>query len=72
MSMAYATAFGPRSHLRVTLAVLALGVDLEVWTHAMEMPKEKLYTFKKDELLNLKLATDVGGKTVNRRGRRVS
>lgn len=41
-----------------------MGVGLEVWTHAMETPKEKLYTFKKDELLNLKLATDVGGKTV--------
>ena len=28
----------------------------------METPKEKLYSFKKDELLTLKLATDVGGK----------
>jgi hypothetical protein len=30
----------------------------------METPKEKLYSFKKDELLTLKLATDVGGKAV--------
>ncbi len=37
-----------------------MGVDLQVWTHAMETPKEKLYYFKKDELLSLKLATDVG------------
>jgi len=39
-----------------------MGVDLEVWTHAMETPKEKLYAFKKDELLALKLATEIGGK----------
>lgn len=38
-----------------------MGVDLQVWTHAMETPKEKLYYFKKDELLNLKLATEAGG-----------
>jgi hypothetical protein len=44
--------------LRVTLAVLAVG------SGAMETPKEKLYSFKKDELLTLKLATDVGGKAV--------
>jgi hypothetical protein len=30
----------------------------------METPKEKLYSFKKDELLALKLATDVGSKAV--------
>jgi hypothetical protein len=41
-----------------------MGVDLQVWTHAMETPKEKLYSFKKDELLKLKLATDIGGKAV--------
>ena len=41
-----------------------MGVDLQVWTHAMETPKEKLYSFKQDELLTLKLATDVGGKAV--------
>jgi hypothetical protein len=41
-----------------------MGIDLAVWTHAMETPKEKLYSFKKDELLTLKLATDVGGKAV--------
>jgi hypothetical protein len=38
-----------------------MGVDLQVWTHAMETPKEKLYSFNKDELLGLKLATQVGG-----------
>lgn len=41
-----------------------MGVDLAVWTHAMETPKEKLYSFKKDELLALKLATDVGSKAL--------
>ena len=41
-----------------------MGVDLPVWTHAMETPRERLYSFKKDELLTLKLATDVGGKAV--------
>lgn len=41
-----------------------MGIDLEVWTHAMETPKEKLYTFKRDELLSLKLATEVGGRAV--------
>lgn len=41
-----------------------MGVDLEVWTHAMETPKEKLYSFKKSELLALKLATEAGGKSV--------
>jgi hypothetical protein len=37
-----------------------MGVDLQVWTHAMETPKEKLYYFKQDELLRLKLATEAG------------
>jgi hypothetical protein len=37
-----------------------MGVDLAVWTHAMETPKEQLYYFKRDELMTLKLATDVG------------
>jgi hypothetical protein len=41
-----------------------MGVDLQVWTHAMETPKEKLYSFKRDELLVLKLATEAGGKAV--------
>jgi hypothetical protein len=37
-----------------------MGVDLAVWTHAMATPKEQLYYFKRDELMTLKLATDVG------------
>lgn len=41
-----------------------MGVDLQVWTHAMETPAQKLYSFRKDELLSLKLATNVGGKAV--------
>jgi hypothetical protein len=41
-----------------------MGVDLQVWTHAMETPRQKLYSFKRDELLTLKLATEAGGKAV--------
>jgi hypothetical protein len=37
-----------------------MGVDLAVWTHAMETPKEKLYAFKRGELLTLKLVTEAG------------
>jgi hypothetical protein len=37
-----------------------MGVDLAVWTHAMETPKESLYYFKRDELVALKLATQIG------------
>jgi hypothetical protein len=36
-----------------------LGVDLGVWVHAMETPKEELYYFKSEELLSLKLATSI-------------
>lgn len=38
-----------------------MGIDLEVWVHAMETPKEKLYFFKPEELLSLKLATQATG-----------
>jgi hypothetical protein len=34
-----------------------MGIDLEVWVHAMETPRDELYYFKPDELLSLKLAT---------------
>ena len=37
-----------------------MGVDLQVWLHAMETPKDQLYYFKRDELLTLKLATQYG------------
>lgn len=39
------------------------GVDPLVWTRAMATPKEKLYLFTPDELVTLKLATKVEGKT---------
>jgi len=35
-----------------------MGVDLGVWVHAMETPKDELYYFKPDELVSLKLATE--------------
>ena len=38
------------------------GVDPLVWTRAMATPKEKLYLFTPDELIQLKLATTVEGK----------
>jgi hypothetical protein len=38
-----------------------MGVDLEVWVHAMETPANELYYFKPDELLTLKLATQRNG-----------
>jgi hypothetical protein len=41
-----------------------MGIDLEVWIHAMETPREELYYFQPSELLALKLATvDDDGKS---------
>jgi hypothetical protein len=37
------------------------GVDPRVWTRAMSTPKEKLYLFTPEELIDLKLATEVEG-----------
>jgi hypothetical protein len=39
-----------------------MGVDLQVWLHAMETPKNELFYFRPDELLSLKLTTQQGGK----------
>ncbi len=36
-----------------------MGVDLTVWVHAMETPRDNLFYFKPDELLGLKLATAI-------------
>jgi len=36
-----------------------MGVNLQVWVHAMETPHEKLFVFKPDELKSLNLATAV-------------
>lgn len=38
-----------------------MGVDLGVWVHAMETPKDELYYFKPAELVSLKLATQAAG-----------
>lgn len=38
-----------------------MGVDLEVWLHAMETPSDRLFYFQPDELLKLKLATEIDG-----------
>jgi hypothetical protein len=37
-----------------------MGIDLEVWVHAMETPSEALYYFAPDELITLRLATQIG------------
>jgi hypothetical protein len=37
-----------------------MGVDLLLWVHAMETPKDQLYFLKPDEMLSLKLATQRG------------
>lgn len=37
-----------------------MGVDLKLWVHAMETPKDELYFLKPDEMLSLKLATQRG------------
>jgi hypothetical protein len=34
-----------------------MGVNLQVWVHAMETPHDKLFVFKPDELRSLNLAT---------------
>jgi hypothetical protein len=38
-----------------------MGVDQQVWVHAMETPKDELFYFKPDELIGLKLATSAAG-----------
>jgi hypothetical protein len=37
-----------------------MGVDLRLWVHAMETPKDQLYFLKPEELISLKLATQRG------------
>lgn len=37
-----------------------MGVDLRLWVHAMETPKDQLYFLKPEELISLKLATERG------------
>lgn len=39
--------------------LLDMGVDPRVWIHAMETPKEELFYFTPDELIELKLATRI-------------
>jgi hypothetical protein len=37
-----------------------MGVDLRLWVHAMETPRDELYFLKPEELISLKLATQRG------------
>ena len=34
-----------------------MGINLQVWVHAMETPHDKLFIFKPDELKSLNLVT---------------
>jgi hypothetical protein len=46
-----------------------MGVDLGVWVHAMQTPKDEIYYFSPAELLELKLATDGPGAVAKARGK---
>lgn len=46
-----------------------MGVDLGVWIHAMETPRDRLFYFQRDELLALKLATEAGSADAGRAAR---
>lgn len=35
-----------------------MGIDLQVWIHAMETPKDRLFVFKPDELAKFKILTE--------------
>lgn len=39
--------------------LMEMGVDTGVWMHAMETPSDRLYYFRPDELMALKLATEI-------------
>ncbi|KRR28611.1 hypothetical protein [Bradyrhizobium retamae] len=62
------TAGLPRDEMNVAQNVSArcqrylgdMGVNLQVWVHAMETPHDKLFVFKPDELKSLNLATATG------------
>ena len=57
----------PRNEMSVTQDISArclrylaeMGVNLQVWVHAMETPHDKLFVFKPDELKALNLATTI-------------
>jgi len=38
-----------------------MGVNLQVWVHAMETPPDKLFVFKPDELKSLNMVTATPG-----------
>lgn len=42
----------------------AMGVDPQVWVHAMETPKHTLFYFTPDEMVSLRLATSAAGAKV--------
>jgi hypothetical protein len=40
--------------------LIEMGVDPAVWVHAMETPSDRLFYLRPEELLSLKLATEIG------------
>jgi len=59
------TTAAPRNEMSLAQTISArcqrhladMGVNLEVWTHAMEAPHDRLFVFKPDELKTLNLVT---------------
>ncbi|MEX0860750.1 MAG: ATP-dependent Clp protease proteolytic subunit [Cucumibacter sp.] len=44
---------------RIARHLDAMGIDPEVWVHALETPPDRLYYFSPDELIALNLATEI-------------
>lgn len=44
---------------RIVRHLDAMGISAQVWVHALETPPDRLYYFTSDELIDLKLATDI-------------
>lgn len=53
---------GQRVSAEALKLLAELGVDPLLWTHAMETPRDRLYLFTPEEMLDLKLATEIDGR----------
>jgi hypothetical protein len=70
-AMASATDGPPRDEMDVAQRISArcqrylgdMGVNLQVWVHAMETPHDRLFVFKPDELKSLNLVTSAAAAT---------
>lgn len=54
-------AHGQTISAEVQAHLIKMGVDSQVWIHAMRTPSDQLYIFTAQELTELKLATEVAG-----------